>query len=126
VDGVSPRWGTVVDTMQGRVEDEAGRSISRMRPLATPIEVAAYLQVPVKTLYSWRYREGVLAHVVSAAISGTAGRMWRRGLHQRRLADEIRPLPPTSPVGITTNNVSSLRVFSGPISLPAAMPESGS
>jgi excisionase family DNA binding protein len=55
MDGVSPRRGTVVDTMQGRVGDEAGRSISRMRPLATPIEVAAYLQVPVKTLYSWRY-----------------------------------------------------------------------
>jgi hypothetical protein len=50
VDGVSPRRGTVVDTMQGRVGDEAGRSISRMRSLATPIEVAAYLQVLVKTL----------------------------------------------------------------------------
>jgi NAD(P)-dependent dehydrogenase (short-subunit alcohol dehydrogenase family) len=43
-----------------------------MRPLATPIEVAAHLQVPVKTLYSWRYEGRVLAHVVSAAISGTA------------------------------------------------------
>jgi hypothetical protein len=28
---------------------------STLRRLATPIEVAAYLQVPVKTLYAWRY-----------------------------------------------------------------------
>jgi excisionase family DNA binding protein len=25
--------------------------------LATPAEVASYLQVPVKTLYTWRYKE---------------------------------------------------------------------
>ncbi|CCK28298.1 hypothetical protein BN159_3919 [Streptomyces davaonensis JCM 4913] len=31
--------------------DAAGRG-----PLATPAEVAAYLGVPVKTLYQWKYR----------------------------------------------------------------------
>jgi hypothetical protein len=62
--------------------------------------------------------------LVSVDGVGTAGRMWRRGLHQRRLADEIRPLPPTSPAGITTNNDSSLRVFSSPISPPATILES--
>ena len=34
-----------------------------MRRLATPSEVASYLQVPVKTLYTWRYyRKGPPAH----------------------------------------------------------------
>jgi hypothetical protein len=54
-------------------------------------------------------RGRVLARIDLAAISDIVGRMWRRGSHQRRLADEIRPLPPTSPAGITTNNDSSLR-----------------
>jgi excisionase family DNA binding protein len=27
-----------------------------MRQLATPFEAAAYLQVPMKTLYTWRYK----------------------------------------------------------------------
>lgn len=31
-------------------------------PLATPAEVAAYLGVPVKTLYQWKYR-GIGPHV---------------------------------------------------------------
>jgi hypothetical protein len=61
--------------MQGPVEDEAGRSTSRVRRLATPIEVAAYLQVPVKTLYAWRYEGKVLARIELAAISDTVGRM---------------------------------------------------
>ncbi|MGH2596177.1 MAG: helix-turn-helix transcriptional regulator [Actinomycetota bacterium] len=52
---MSSRRGTVVDTMQGCAGDEAGWSTLRMRRLATPIEVGAYLQVPVKTLYAWRY-----------------------------------------------------------------------
>ena len=44
---------------------EAGGSTSRVRRLATPIEVAAYLQVPVKTLYAWRYEgKGPRAHRV--------------------------------------------------------------
>ncbi|MDX3760011.1 helix-turn-helix domain-containing protein [Streptomyces sp. AK02-04a] len=29
---------------------------TRRGPLATPAEVAAYLGVPVKTLYQWKYR----------------------------------------------------------------------
>ncbi|MEU0591958.1 helix-turn-helix transcriptional regulator [Streptomyces ardesiacus] len=29
---------------------------ARRGPLATPAEVAAYLGVPVKTLYQWKYR----------------------------------------------------------------------
>ncbi|MET8948449.1 helix-turn-helix domain-containing protein [Streptomyces sp. NPDC004542] len=30
--------------------------VARRGPLATPAEVAAYLGVPVKTLYQWKYR----------------------------------------------------------------------
>lgn len=89
---MSARRGTLVDKMQGCVGDEAGRSTSRVRArLATPIEVAAYLQVPVKTLYAWRYEGKGLARIVLAAISDTVGRMSRRGLHQLRLADETGP-----------------------------------
>jgi excisionase family DNA binding protein len=61
----SARRNILVDTMQGPAEDEAGGSTSRVRRLATPIEVAAYLQVPVKTLYAWRYEgKGPRAHRV--------------------------------------------------------------
>jgi len=36
-----------------------------VRRLATPSQVASYLQVPVKTLYTWRYkRVGPKAHRV--------------------------------------------------------------
>jgi excisionase family DNA binding protein len=55
LDGVFARRGTLIDSMQGRVGDEEGSSTSRVRRLATPIEVAAYLQVPEKTLYAWQY-----------------------------------------------------------------------
>ncbi|WP_330338458.1 helix-turn-helix transcriptional regulator [Streptomyces sp. NBC_00557] len=34
----------------------ASADIARRGPLATPAEVAAYLGVPVKTLYQWKYR----------------------------------------------------------------------
>ncbi len=35
------------------------------RTLATPVEVAEYLQVPLKTLYQWRYQgEGPRAYRV--------------------------------------------------------------
>jgi excisionase family DNA binding protein len=62
---VSAWRGTLVDTMQAREGDDEGRSTSRVRRLATPIEVAAYLQVPVKTLYAWRYEgKGPRAHRV--------------------------------------------------------------
>ena len=71
MDGVSARRGTLVDTMQGRVGDEMGESTSRVRRLATRIEVAAYLQVSVKTLYAWRYEGKVLARIELAAISGS-------------------------------------------------------
>jgi excisionase family DNA binding protein len=65
IDGVSARRNTLVNTMQGRVGDEAGRSTSRVRRLATPIEVSAYLKVPVKTLYASRYEgKGPRAHRV--------------------------------------------------------------
>jgi excisionase family DNA binding protein len=51
--------------MQGPADDEAGESTSQVRRLATPIEVAAYLQVPVKTVYAWRYEgKGPRAHRV--------------------------------------------------------------
>ena len=63
ISGVSARRNILDDTMQGPVEDEGGRSTSRVRRLATPIEVAAYLQIPVKTLYAWRYEgKGPRAH----------------------------------------------------------------
>jgi hypothetical protein len=74
--------------MQARVGDDAGGSTSRVRRLATPIEVAAYLQVPVKTLYAWRYEGRVLARIELVAISDTVGRMWRRGSSQLRPADD--------------------------------------
>ncbi len=57
-----------------RVGDDAGRSRSRVRRLAT-IEVAAYLQVPVKTLYAWRYEGKVLARIELVAIADTVGKM---------------------------------------------------
>jgi excisionase family DNA binding protein len=34
----------------------ASADTARRGPLATPAEVAAYLGVPVKTLYQWKYR----------------------------------------------------------------------
>jgi excisionase family DNA binding protein len=47
------------------MRDEVGRATSEARRLATPPEVAAYLQVPVRTLYTWRYqRKGPRAHRV--------------------------------------------------------------
>jgi hypothetical protein len=54
--------------------DGAGRSTFGMRRLATPVEVAAYLQVPVKTLYACRCEGRVLARIELAAISDTVGR----------------------------------------------------
>jgi excisionase family DNA binding protein len=42
-----------------------GRAASGVRRLATSSEVAGYLQLPVKTLYTWRYkRVGPRAHRV--------------------------------------------------------------
>jgi hypothetical protein len=43
---------TLVDTMQGSARDEVGMAMTGARRLATPTEVAVYLQVPVKTLYT--------------------------------------------------------------------------
>ncbi|WKX72175.1 AlpA family transcriptional regulator [Streptomyces sp. XD-27] len=34
----------------------AAAAAAQRGPLATPAEVAAYLGVPVKTLYQWKYR----------------------------------------------------------------------
>jgi len=83
--------------MQGPVEEEAGRSTSRVRRLATPIEVAAYLQVPVKTCMRGATRGKVLARIELAAISDTVGRMWRHGSRRPQLADETDPALPHSP-----------------------------
>ncbi len=62
-----------MDTMQGPVEDDAGRSASRVRRLATPIEVAACLQVPVKTLYAWRYGGLTRFLVAASTVTSCAG-----------------------------------------------------
>lgn len=52
-------------TMLDGVAGEAGVAATRPRRLATPTDVAAYLQVPVKTLYTWRYHgKGPRAHRV--------------------------------------------------------------
>jgi len=54
-----------VDTMPDGAADEAGRATIGARRLATPTEVAAYLQVPLRTLYTWRYhRKGPRTHRV--------------------------------------------------------------
>jgi excisionase family DNA binding protein len=43
--------------------------VADRRPLATLEEVAAFLQVPVKTLYAWRYRgEGPCGHRVGRYV----------------------------------------------------------
>jgi excisionase family DNA binding protein len=48
---------------------DRGSAATQARQLATPIEVASYLQVPVKTLYTWRYkRVGPRAHRVGHHI----------------------------------------------------------
>ena len=80
--------------MQGGVRDEVGKATTGARGLATATEVAAYLQVPVKTLYTWRYHRKGLGRIVLAAISDTGGRTWRRGSRQLRPADD----PNSSPV----------------------------
>lgn len=46
------------------------------RALATPIEVAEYLQVPLKTLYQWRYQ-------------GEGPRAYRVGRHLRYRWDDV-------------------------------------
>jgi excisionase family DNA binding protein len=54
-----------LDTMLSGAGDGVGRAATGERRLATPSEVASYLQVPVKTLYTWRYkRVGPRAHRV--------------------------------------------------------------
>ena len=61
----SQEGASVVVTMPGGGGDEAGRATTGARRLATPTEVAAYIQVPVRTLYTWRYqRKGPRAHRV--------------------------------------------------------------
>ena len=46
------------------------------RRMATPAEVADYLQVPVKTLYQWRYR-------------GVGPRAYRVGRHLRYRWEDV-------------------------------------
>jgi hypothetical protein len=45
-----------LETMPSQDADSARRAAPIARGLATPFEVAEYLQVPVKTLYTWRYK----------------------------------------------------------------------
>jgi excisionase family DNA binding protein len=57
VDGESvTSEGYGLDTMSAKARDGAGGAAARVERLATPAEVASYLQVPVKTLYTWRYK----------------------------------------------------------------------
>ena len=52
------------DELQSRPQRHEGPS-RQTRRMATPAEVADYLQVPVKTLYQWRYQgEGPRAYRV--------------------------------------------------------------
>jgi excisionase family DNA binding protein len=72
--------------MPGQAGEGAGRVATSGERLATPEEVASYLQVPVKTLYTWRYKgAGPRAHRVGrhlryrwqdveAWLTSTAGR----------------------------------------------------
>ena len=84
--------------MQGGVRDEVGSATTGARRLATPTEVATYLQVPVRTLYTWRYhRKGPWAHRVGRHLRYR----WEdvgRGLRQLRPADDpnSRPSRPTN------------------------------
>jgi excisionase family DNA binding protein len=45
-----------VPTPSLRNTTPAATEAAKRGPLATPAEVAAYLGVPVKTLYQWKYR----------------------------------------------------------------------
>lgn len=68
-----------------------------------------------------------LVRIVLASISDTDGRMLRRGSRHESLTDENQDLaarPIRQPRGAVS--VSTLRVFSEPISLPAALAGSGS
>jgi len=59
------RRATLVDTMPGGVAGQTAGAATGVRRLATPSEMAAYLQVPVKTLYTWRYQgKGPRTHSV--------------------------------------------------------------
>ena len=84
----SARRTTLGDTMQRGVGDEAGRATIDVRRSATPTGVAAYLQVPVKTVYLWRYQKKVPPRTVLAATFDTGGRTWRLGSRRLRPADE--------------------------------------
>jgi hypothetical protein len=54
-----------LDTMPSGAGDGTGGATTGERRLATPSEVASDIQVPVKTLYTWRYkRVGPRAHRV--------------------------------------------------------------
>lgn len=54
-----------LETMPSQDADGARRAATIARRLATPFEVAEYLQVSVKTLYTWRYKlVGPRAHRV--------------------------------------------------------------
>lgn len=74
--------------MLGDVGDGAGGAATWDRRLATPAEVASYLQVPVKTLSPGATRGQVLARTVFDATCETARRTWRLGsLRLRRRAN---------------------------------------
>jgi hypothetical protein len=64
--------GSLVDTMPSGVGEEAGRAAIGARRLTTPIEVAAYLQVPVRTLYTWRYERKFRSPIVGPKVNTAA------------------------------------------------------
>lgn len=57
----------------------AATEAAKRGPLATPAEVAAYLGVPVKTLYQWKYRGSAPTCTRSAVTCATAGARWTPG-----------------------------------------------
>ncbi len=61
--------------LQSRLQRHEGPA-TKPRRMATPAEVADYLQVPVKTLYQWRYR-------------GDGPRAFRVGRHLRYRWEDV-------------------------------------
>lgn len=61
--------------LQSGLQRREGPAIQTRR-MATPAEVADYLQVPVKTLYQWRYR-------------GVGPRAYRVGRHLRYRWEDV-------------------------------------
>lgn len=95
-----------------------------MRRLATPIEVAAYLQAPVKTLHARRYEgKGPRAHRVGRHLRYRLGDVEACGLRRPQRADETDPAPHHSP---SWNQQQMRRLLLSPIDLvPEFIPIAG-